>query len=182
LAVFKALSLEPPNVNTNKFIDEILEVAEELEKEKEAPIEKKENSGHSTTHSHSVYVGKFKEMKELLCKGDNLETKTVVETFGNGIRAEEAVPAAIFSFLHKGRVSFDMSINYAISLGGDTDTIASMAGAISGAYWGLDKIPDLWKNKCEGVEEAIEFANKIFELHEQRRETGNNKRAKLDED
>ena len=140
------------------------------------------SSSHSTTPSHPIYIRKFKEMKEILSKGDDLETKTIVETFGNGIRAEEAVPAAIFSFLHKGRVSFDMSINYAISLGGDTDTIASMAGAISGAYWGLDKIPDLWKSKCEGVEEAIEFANKIFELHEKRRETGSNKRVKLQVD
>lgn len=41
-AVFKALLLEPPNLNTNKFIDELIEVAEELEKEKEASIEKKE--------------------------------------------------------------------------------------------------------------------------------------------
>lgn len=132
-------------------------------------------SGHSGTPLHPKkfvsYVEKIKEMKQLLSKGDELETKTVVETFGNGIRAEEAVPAAIFSFLHKGKVSFDDSINYAISLGGDTDTIASMAGAISGAYWGVDKIPELWKSKCEGVEEAIEFANKIFELHEQRKDT-----------
>ena len=43
LAVFKALPLEPPNLNTDKFIDEIIEVAEELEKEKETPIEEKEN-------------------------------------------------------------------------------------------------------------------------------------------
>lgn len=121
-------------------------------------------------------------MKELLSKGDDLETKTVVETFGNGIRAEEAVPAAIFSFLHKGRVSFDMSINYAISLGGDTDTIASMTGAISGAYWGLDNIPDLWKSKCEGVEEAIEFANKIFQLHKQTKESGSNTSVKESKD
>lgn len=41
-AVFKALLLEPPNLNTDKFIDELIEVAEELEKEKEASIEKKE--------------------------------------------------------------------------------------------------------------------------------------------
>lgn len=58
LAVFKALSLEPPNVNTNKFIDEILEVAEELEKEKEAPIEKKENRlGHTFQCSHVSPLG-----------------------------------------------------------------------------------------------------------------------------
>lgn len=41
-AVFKALLLEPPNLNTDKFSDELIEVAEELEKEKEASIEKKE--------------------------------------------------------------------------------------------------------------------------------------------
>lgn len=43
LAIFKALPLEPPNLNTDKFIDEIIEVAKELEKEEEAPVEKKEN-------------------------------------------------------------------------------------------------------------------------------------------
>jgi len=43
LAVFKALHLEPPNLNTDKFIAEIIEVAEELDKGKEAPNEKKEN-------------------------------------------------------------------------------------------------------------------------------------------
>lgn len=112
-------------------------------------------------------------MKELLGKDDTLETETVVETFGNGIKAQEAVPAAIFCFLHKGRVSFDEAINYAISLGGDTDTIASMAGAISGAYWGVDNIPTLWQNKCEAVDEAIEFANKLYQLHLQRIETDN---------
>lgn len=131
-------------------------------------------SGHISTSSPQKkpfsYFKKLKEMKELLNKGETLEPETVVETFGNGIRAEEAVPAAIFSFLHKGRESFQESVNYAISLGGDTDTIASMAGAISGAYWGVNEIPELWKSKCEGVEEAIEFANKIFELKEERKD------------
>jgi len=30
---------------------------------------------------------------------------------------------------------------YAVSLGGDTDTIAAMCGAIAGAWWGVEKIP-----------------------------------------
>lgn len=107
-------------------------------------------------------------MKELLRKNDAQETETVVETLGNGIRAQEAVPAAIFSFVFKGKVSFEDSVNYAISLGGDTDTIASMTGAISGAYWGVENVPALWQSKCEAVDEAIEFADRIFELHQER--------------
>lgn len=117
------------------------------------------------------YGMKITKMKDLLNKGDTLETEAVVETFGNGIKAQEAVPAAIFSFLHKGKKSFDESVNYAMSLGGDTDTIASMTGAISGAYWGVDRIPPLWQNKCEAVDEAIEFANKIYKLYQQRADT-----------
>ena len=125
----------------------------------------------STPAETFSYFMKITTMKELLNKGDTLETETVVETFGNGIKAQEAVPAAIFSFLHKGKTSFDESVNYAISLGGDTDTIASMTGAISGAYWGVDRIPALWQNKCEAVDEAIEFANKIYKLYQQRTDT-----------
>lgn len=105
-------------------------------------------------------------MKQLLAQKDDLKIETVFHTFGNGIAAEEAVPAAIFTFLHKGHVSFEECINYAIHLGGDTDTIACMTGAISGAYWGLENIPELWQEKCEGVEVGIEFANKIHELRE----------------
>lgn len=170
MAVYKALHLEPPNLEPNSFIDELAEVAEKLEG---ASID--ENSSYGDIPSKPAgtfsYGMKITKMKDLLNKGDTLETEAVVETFGNGIKAQEAVPAAIFSFLHKGKKSFDESVNYAMSLGGDTDTIASMTGAISGAYWGVDRIPPLWQNKCEAVDEAIEFANKIYKLYQQRADT-----------
>ena len=41
--MFRALPLEPPNLDTDKFIDELLEVAEKLEKKKEESNEKKED-------------------------------------------------------------------------------------------------------------------------------------------
>ena len=40
--------------------------------------------------------------------------------------------------------SFYESVIYAISLGGDTDTIGAMTGAISGAYYGEEAIPQEW--------------------------------------
>ena len=97
---------------------------------------------------------------------ENITNEKVNEAFGNGIRAEQAVPAAIFAFLFKGTDSFEESILFAISLGGDTDTIASMAGAISGAYLGLESIPESWKEKCEASKETVDFADKIYELRE----------------
>ena len=50
-------------------------------------------------------------------------------------------PTAIFSFLRNPH-SFEGAVRYAISLGGDTDTIGAMTGAISGAYHGAEAISE----------------------------------------
>ena len=77
---------------------------------------------------------------------------------------DEAVPCAIYAFLHCNSLSFRELIPYAISLGGDTDTIASMAGAIGGAYWGLESIPEEWTTSCEEFATAKELAHSIHDL------------------
>lgn len=50
---------------------------------------------------------------------------------------EITVPQAIFIFLISD--NFEDSIRKAISIGGDTDTIACMVGSISEAYYGIPK-------------------------------------------
>ena len=60
--------------------------------------------------------------------------------------------------------AFARTIIYAVSLGGDTDTIATMAGAIAGAYYGIDGVPPSWRGKCEGVADAEEQAAKLHKL------------------
>ncbi|XP_032240574.2 ADP-ribosylhydrolase ARH3 [Nematostella vectensis] len=162
-AVFEALHVNPTTLEKNTFIDNLIKTAVELEESQT------DNNSTSTTSvpSNFSYVGKLNEMKQLLSSSkDKITPEKVVEVFGNGIRAEQAVPAAIFSFLFNAE-SFQDCVNYAISLGGDTDTIASMAGAISGAYFGLeDHIPQLWVKKCEAVDEAVKFADEIYRLRE----------------
>jgi len=96
---------------------------------------------------------------------------------GTGIEAAEAVPAAIFSFLccladkQPSELSafnkVQQTIFYAISLGGDTDTIATMAGAISGAFYG-DLLPDYWLNRLEGKLVADDLATKLYESYLER--------------
>lgn len=82
---------------------------------------------------------------------------------GNGVFAEEAVPAALYAFLRQPG-SFGDVIRYAIGLGGDTDTIAAMAGALAGAYLGEDAIPALWREKVEGGAELRRLADELLAL------------------
>jgi poly(ADP-ribose) glycohydrolase ARH3 len=64
-------------------------------------------------------------------------------TLGTGVTAHEAVPMALYCFLRNPRSYADV-IHDAVFIGGDTDTIASMAGAISGAFLGEGAIPSHW--------------------------------------
>eukprot|EP00026_Physarum_polycephalum_P009057 Phypoly_transcript_09168.p1 GENE.Phypoly_transcript_09168~~Phypoly_transcript_09168.p1 ORF type:complete len:260 (+),score=18.13 Phypoly_transcript_09168:611-1390(+) len=50
---------------------------------------------------------------------------------------------ALYSFLNNQNDYWDC-IRTAISAGGDTDSTAAMAGALSGAYLGLSQIPENW--------------------------------------
>lgn len=59
---------------------------------------------------------------------------------GNGIEALQSVPTAIACFALTPE-SYEETIGNAIFLGGDTDTIAAMAGALSGAYLGVSRLP-----------------------------------------
>lgn len=63
----------------------------------------------------------------------------VKEKLGNQSTAQKSVGTALFAVMRHQR-SFQDTIREAIYYGGDTDTIASMAGAISGALIGYDGI------------------------------------------
>ncbi|MDP6183871.1 MAG: ADP-ribosylglycohydrolase family protein, partial [Gammaproteobacteria bacterium] len=79
------------------------------------------------------------------------------------IAAHESVPTAIFVFLNNAS-SIQDAVTAAIELGGDTDTIASMTGALAGAHLGLSAIPDRWLRRVEGVQRLIEIADQLFSL------------------
>lgn len=47
---------------------------------------------------------------------------------------------------------------------GDTDTIAAMAGAISGAYLGIEAIPADWRERLENRVYIETLAHKLWQL------------------
>lgn len=109
---------------------------------------------------HEVYRQKLRKADELL--GERDRSKVVAE-LGHGIEAFNSVPIAIYSFLSYPH-SFEEAVVYAISLGGDTDTIGAMTGAISGAYLGVEAIPEKWRGKLENREYIEELAEGLWRM------------------
>ncbi len=106
-----------------------------------------------------LYKEKIANTKELLGEQDRAR---VVAVLGNGIEALNSVPTAIYCFLKQPK-SYKDSVIYAISLGGDTDTIASMAGAILGAYLGIEAIPQEWRLKLENKAYIEGLAERLWQ-------------------
>ena len=105
-----------------------------------------------------VYKQKLEKIAELW---DEADKGKVVLALGNGIEAFDSVPTAIYSFLsHPG--SFEEAVLYAIGLGGDTDTIGAMTGAICGAYLGIHSIPKRWKDKLENRGYIEDLAKQLW--------------------
>ncbi|KAG8588436.1 hypothetical protein GDO81_005974 [Engystomops pustulosus] len=122
------------------------------------------------------YCNRLKKIKEFLHKG-NVSCREVVDELGHGIAALESVPTAIYSFLRcldpvddlpKEMNSLQRTIIFCILLGGDTDTIATMAGAVAGAYHGEEQVPEIWKKKSEGYRDAEDWGKKLWELYNSR--------------
>jgi len=107
-----------------------------------------------------LYKGKVAQIRGLLGEQDKAK---VVAVLGNGIEASRSVPTAIYCFLRQLQ-SYKDTVIYAISLGGDTDTIAAMAGAISGAYLGIEAIPSEWWAKLENRVYIETLAEELWQI------------------
>lgn len=91
--------------------------------------------------------------------------------FGNGLEAHRSVVTAIVCFANSPDQYTDV-ISRAIGQGNDTDTLAAMAGAISGARLGIAGIPahlvESLENKQKGRDYIKELAHQLFDAHMQR--------------
>jgi len=90
---------------------------------------------------------------------------------GNEITAPNSVPTAIASFALTPE-SFEQTVGNAIFLGGDTDTIAAMAGALSGAYLGASRLPgrlvSLLENSSKGRDYIRQLAGQLYMTYQSR--------------
>lgn len=79
---------------------------------------------------------------------------------GNDVSALGSVPLALLAFLRHPDQPAE-AIHFAILAGGDTDTIASMAGAIAGARNGADPLPEAWIDRLEAGAQLTALAGRL---------------------
>ncbi|CAL1543286.1 unnamed protein product [Lymnaea stagnalis] len=177
LAVDQSLRLpQDTAVDCDEFIEALIiklrPLEEEHDKSSMGPPPLKKNSKRVLDASATPYCAKLKRIKEML-KEPNLKTATVVEELGTDVSALGSVPAAVLCFLKaaiqnipklKDHNKFSQTVLYAITLGGDTDTVATMAGAMAGALYGMEAIPESWRYYCEGVADAETMAEHFFNM------------------
>lgn len=163
-AIHQALKLDPAKdpIDSTSFIDELLHKIQSHEVPDPDDIDASGNE----------YQTQLNLIKQLLKQDTEPQRHEVVGKLGHSIKAQFSVPTAIYSFLRSEKTEikaatssmhpFRNTLEYSITLGGDTDTIASMACAISGAYYGDEVIPKNLLKHCEDSEKVEKLANDLF--------------------
>jgi poly(ADP-ribose) glycohydrolase ARH3 len=75
----------------------------------------------------------------------------------------ESMPFALYAFLRHPQ-SFEACLFCAALNGGDRDTLGAMAGAVSGAYLGVEAIPSPWRDKLENRQYIHQLARRLAQL------------------
>ena len=87
----------------------------------------------------------------------NSSTKEVAQRLGRGVVAHESCVTALYAYLRFRDAPFEEMVSFVNEMGGDTDTIAAMAGALYGARFGTERLPAASLAKLEdraGIEHA----------------------------
>jgi ADP-ribosyl-[dinitrogen reductase] hydrolase len=90
-----------------------------------------------------------------------IDPDEAISAIGNSPDVSETVPAAFYCFL---RFEPEEALIFAASSGGDTDSIACIAGALSGAFYGASWIPKHWLSCLEERERIVKIAKQLATL------------------
>ncbi len=90
---------------------------------------------------------------------DGASAGTAASTLGTSPIAQRSLPAALWCAATCENI--EETVTLAIAMGGDTDTVAAMAGAVRGAALGADAIPDSWHRALEGFDEVLDAAVRL---------------------
>ena len=154
LAVYHALHGDTPG----QILQKIKTVVHDLEKDIE-------DDGTASLYKHKMDLIE----KHVDCSEDDLPE--VSFELGNNVSAVDSVPTALFCFLRARRepgleegAVFQRVLVTALRMGGDTDTIASMACSLAGASGGEESIPRELVTCCEDHRGVAEMGRRIHDI------------------
>jgi ADP-ribosylglycohydrolase len=84
------------------------------------------------------------------------------DVLGDAWVAEEAMACALYCFLRSPR-DYASTVLTAANASGDSDSVACIAGGISGAYNGLQAIPERWRTGVENAAGLLETADRLWD-------------------
>uniref|UniRef100_A0A182P034 ADP-ribosylhydrolase ARH3 n=1 Tax=Anopheles epiroticus TaxID=199890 RepID=A0A182P034_9DIPT len=163
LAIRQSLLLNPNEPFCWKtFLAELKDHMVAIEKENDPALDANPNAYEKQLHN----------MEKLLDNRVDPSDENVLNLLGHSVAALYSVPTAVYCFLRHtqdllkdtDQKCFRHTLEYAISLGGDCDTIGSMACAISGAYYGESTISPALLKHCESADSVAELAEQLFEV------------------
>ena len=97
----------------------------------------------------------------------NDPVKYVQKNIGNGGKVDSTFFSSLYCFLRTPD-DFRKSVLTAVNCGGDTDSRASLTGAMAGAYQGLGRIPSEWVTQVEDSNNLLKKAKALYSLRKQR--------------
>jgi poly(ADP-ribose) glycohydrolase ARH3 len=112
------------------------------------------------------------EYRERLERAARLGSPGELASLGNGIAATESVATALAGFALEPQ-SYGTAVARAVLLGGDTDTIAAMTGALAGAHLGTEALPGnllaILEDEIKGRRYLDTLAGRLFRAFQSRR-------------
>jgi ADP-ribosylglycohydrolase len=146
---------------------------------------RREKKNSEEKHKYSNLLHKLHKQYQKCRRGDLMNIQRLHKHVATcGISAMESIPIALFSFVIASDPSCANEVNfklnspnafeefspvervvfYAISYGGDTHKIASMAGALAGAFFSSKDLPKYLVDMCEGSEDMQGLAQRLFDI------------------
>lgn len=94
---------------------------------------------------------------EAIAKGD-YKSKTIDDVRGSGY-VIDSLEAALWCFYSTS--NYRDTVLKAANLGDDADTTAAICGQIAGAFYGVNGIPDSWRNKVAMKDTMLQLSNSL---------------------
>ncbi len=156
-----ALALQSSQIKTHQFISQLSEWALRIEQSVASNIQQLSEWVSLPPHEAVIFIARAG------LASDYSNGWKGISPFVTG-----SVLWSLYSFLRTPEDYWE-TICTAIAVGGDVDTTAAMAGAISGAYLGFDAIPSHLSNRLTdqgtwGFAELVELSHKCYDLKMQR--------------
>ena len=90
----------------------------------------------------------------------SFKVKNPPEIKGGGY-VVQSLEAALWAFYNSD--SYEVGVLKAVNLGNDADTTGAICGQLAGAYYGLDEIPDRFKDKIVMKELILSYAERLYD-------------------